>query len=63
MKATDKLVKHYGGKGKAAAALGVHRQTFYLWDKNGIPVGKAFAVEKDSGGVVKATQIFREASR
>lgn len=61
--AAEKLVAHFGGRQKAADALGVVGETIRLWRKNGIPLEAAIDVEARSGGVVTAEQILHEAKQ
>ncbi len=60
MKTVQKLIKHYGGVGKAAQALEVTRETIRLWGKKGIPLSKAKQVETNSAGVVTVKQILKD---
>ena len=59
--AADRLVLHYGGRQKAADALGVTGETIRLWRRDGIPVASALDVEQKSGGIVRAEEILAEA--
>ena len=63
MLATKKLIKHYGGKREVAQALHIHEETFRLWVRDGIPLGKAIDVEQKSEGTVTAEQILVEAKK
>ena len=57
----QKLVKHFRSKKLAAEALNIHRETFRLWLRDGIPLAKALDVERNSGGAVKAEEVLRDA--
>lgn len=52
----DEAVKHYGGSiTKMASALGVSRQTIYLWKKKGgIPYSRQAQIEIETKGKLKA---------
>lgn len=60
VKTVRKLIKHYGGVGRAAEALEVTRETIRLWGKKGIPLSKAAAVEAKSDGIVTVSQILKD---
>ena len=49
----QQIVEHFGGKTRAAAALGVSRQTIHYWLKNGISPLRALDVELKIKGMVK----------
>lgn len=53
------IVEHFGGKTRAAAALGVSRQTIHYWLKNGISPLRALDVELRIKGVVKQPRTRR----
>jgi hypothetical protein len=49
----QQIVEYFGGKTRAAAAMGVSRQTIHNWLKNGISPLRALDVELRIKGVVK----------
>jgi len=52
----QQIVYYFGGKTRAAAAMGVSRQTIHNWLKNGISPLRALDVELRIKGVVKRRQ-------
>lgn len=52
----DEAIKHYGGSiTKMASALGVSRQTIYLWKgKGAIPYARQAQIELETKGKLKA---------
>jgi len=57
----DRLIRHFGGREKAAEALGVVGETLRLWKRDGIPLARAVEIEKRSGGIVTASEVLKEA--
>lgn len=55
----ERLISHYGGRQKAADALGVSGETIRLWKRDGIPLQSALEVEQKCGGIVTADEILR----
>jgi hypothetical protein len=53
---TQILEKHYGSKANAMKALGVYRQLWEHWRKNGIPYGRQCAIQLATRGKVKAVK-------
>jgi len=49
----QQIVEYFGGKTRAAAAMGVSRQTIHNWLKNGISPLRALDVELRIKGVVR----------
>lgn len=58
---TDRLITHFGGRQRAAEALGVVGETLRLWKRDGIPLKAAIEVERLSGGAVTANEILDRA--
>lgn len=55
-----RLFAYYGGSRKVAAdALKVTPETIRLWLRDGIPLKKAFYVEKKTEGFVTADEILK----
>lgn len=52
----QQIVEYFGGKTRAAAAMGVSRQTIHNWLKRGISPLRALDVELRIKGVVKRRQ-------
>jgi len=52
----QQIVDYFGGKTRAAAAMGVSRQTIHNWLKNGISPLRTLDVELRIKGVVKRRQ-------
>lgn len=53
----DIALQHFGTKASLARALGVSPMTVYQWSKRKIPVERALAIQRVSGGVVKACEL------
>lgn len=64
MSPQQRLYAYYGGSKKTAAhALKVSDETVRLWLKKGIPLERAFYIEKKTQGFVTADEIFRHAKK
>lgn len=61
MRTTDRVIEHFGGKDEAIVGLGINPETWRLWVRDGIPLGKSLFVEEKTGGTVKAEEIVAEA--
>lgn len=57
----ERLIRHYGGRQKAADALGVSGETLRLWRRDGIPLTSAVALEFKCQGVVTAQEVLQAA--
>ncbi len=51
----EQIIKHYGGKTKAARALDLTLQTLRNWKRDGIPVRSQMWIQALSSGALKAT--------
>lgn len=64
MNIINKLIDHYGNAYRTAKALGISHQRFYLWQSAGfIPFRNGKMVEEKTAGLVKAVEIWEEASK
>ncbi|HTD91154.1 MAG TPA: Cro/CI family transcriptional regulator [Burkholderiales bacterium] len=61
MKTTDKLVEHFGNKEATIKCLGINRETWRLWVRDGVPLGKALFVEQMTAGKVAAEDVIADA--
>lgn len=61
MRATDRLIEHFGGREQTIAALDINPETWRLWVRDGIPLGRSLYVEEKSNRAVTAEQIIAEA--
>lgn len=52
----DQITKFYGGGAKAAARIGVTRQTIHRWKTHGVPILKQLEIQRLSEGNLKADQ-------
>jgi len=51
----EETIKHFGSITALASALGVSRQTIYLWQKKGsIPFARQAQIELETNGKLKA---------
>ena len=50
----NQIIAHYKTATKAASVIGVHRQAFAYWRKNGVPTYIQKQVELQTGGKLKA---------
>jgi len=58
-KTIDKVIAYFGSSYKAANAIGVKHQQFYLWKRNGfIPFKRGKQIEELTEGKITATEIF-----
>lgn len=57
----ERLIRHYGGRRKAADALEVSGETLRLWKRDGIPLQVALDLEQRCKGVVTAEEILHAA--
>lgn len=50
----QEIVSHFGGKSKAARAIGITLQTLRNWKKSGIPMRSQKWIQFETGGALKA---------
>lgn len=48
------LITHFGGITKAQRALGVSRSLWWHWKRHGIPRGRQFEIQVQTGGALRA---------
>ncbi len=58
-----RLIDHFGGRGRAAQALGRTGEAMRLWLRDGIPMSQAIDVEMKSKGLVTAEEVLRETKK
>lgn len=51
---TNDLIAHYGSKAKAIEKLGIYRQLFYNWSRDGIPSDKQSTIQLATRGKLRA---------
>ncbi len=59
---TKSLEKHFGGRDKAMSALGIYRQLWDHWAAKGIPMGRQYQIQIETGGALKADAEPRKAT-
>ena len=58
------LINHYGSVAKASRAMGVSRQHFESWVRQGfISFKYGYTVEEKTGGMIKAIDIWEAAAK
>ena len=53
----DKVIKHFGSQDNLALVLDVSKTAISLWKKRGVPIKRAFQIEKATKGRFKAKNL------
>jgi DNA-binding transcriptional regulator YdaS (Cro superfamily) len=57
----EQLIEYFGGQAKAAAYLGIPRQTVFHWVSRGIPLKEQFRIERVTAGKLQAERPIERA--